>query len=257
MTYLVICTVAFVASGLTFFSGFGLGTLLLPAFALFFPVDQAVALTGVVHFLNGLFKLAIVGRRADRKTVVRFGAPAVAASFVGAGVLLWLSGTQPVYAYQVSGRTATVTPVKVVIGLLLVAFALIDVVPRWRDLSFGPRHMPLGGALSGFFGGLSGMQGALRSAFLARAGLSKEAFIGTGVVVGCLIDFARLGVYAAALSRVGASLDYALLTAAVLSAFTGAVLGNRYLKKLTMAGLQKIVAVMLFLVGMGLVAGLL
>ena len=34
MSYLVICSVALLASGLTFFSGFGLGTLLLPAFAL-------------------------------------------------------------------------------------------------------------------------------------------------------------------------------------------------------------------------------
>src|SRR5690606_23584171 len=36
MSYLVICTVALLASTLTFFSGFGLGKLLLPAFALFF-----------------------------------------------------------------------------------------------------------------------------------------------------------------------------------------------------------------------------
>ena len=41
----MICTVALLASALTFFSGFGLGTLLLPAFALFFPVEQAVALS--------------------------------------------------------------------------------------------------------------------------------------------------------------------------------------------------------------------
>jgi hypothetical protein len=65
VTYLVVCSVALLASGLTFFSGFGLGTLLLPAFALFFPVEQAVALTAVVHFLNGLFKLGLVGRHAD------------------------------------------------------------------------------------------------------------------------------------------------------------------------------------------------
>ena len=42
LSYLVICIVAFMASGLTFFSGFGLGTLLLPAFALFFPLEQAI-----------------------------------------------------------------------------------------------------------------------------------------------------------------------------------------------------------------------
>ena len=59
MSYLIICTVALLASALTFFSGFDLGTLLLPAFALFFPIEQAVALTAVVHFLNSLFKLAL------------------------------------------------------------------------------------------------------------------------------------------------------------------------------------------------------
>jgi uncharacterized protein len=65
MTYLVVIVAAFVASGLTFFSGFGLGTLLLPAFAFFFPAEQAVALTAVVHLLNGLFKLGLVARHAD------------------------------------------------------------------------------------------------------------------------------------------------------------------------------------------------
>jgi hypothetical protein len=39
------------------------------------------------------------------------------------------------------------------------------------------------------------MQRALRSAFLIRAGLSKEAFIATGVVVAAIIDVTRLGVY--------------------------------------------------------------
>ena len=83
MTYLVVCSVAFVASGLTLFSGFGLGTLLLPAFALCFPVEQAVALTAVVHFLNNLFKLALVGRHADRRAVLWFGVPAIGAALVG------------------------------------------------------------------------------------------------------------------------------------------------------------------------------
>ncbi|MEM6640395.1 MAG: sulfite exporter TauE/SafE family protein, partial [Pseudomonadota bacterium] len=41
MDYLLVCTVALVASALTFFSGFGLGTLLVPAFALFFPAPLA------------------------------------------------------------------------------------------------------------------------------------------------------------------------------------------------------------------------
>jgi uncharacterized protein len=257
MTYLVVCSVALVASGLTFFSGFGLGTLLLPAFALFFPVEQAVALTAVVHFLNSLFKLALVGKHADRRVVLRFGLPAILAALVGAWVLLQLVDLPTVTTYTMGGREFRVTPVKLAIGLLLAGFALFELLPRTRDLTFPPRYLPLGGVLSGFFGGLSGMQGALRSAFLIRAGLSKEAFIATGVVVACLIDFTRLGVYVPNLLATRGNLDYRLLAAAVLAAFAGAWLGNRYLKKLTMRGVRVIVAAMLLLVALGLASGVL
>ena len=57
MEYLVIAVAALVVSMMTFFSGFGLGTLLLPVFALFFPVEIAVATTALVHLANNLFKL--------------------------------------------------------------------------------------------------------------------------------------------------------------------------------------------------------
>ena len=257
MTYLIICTVALLASALTFFSGFGLGTLLLPTFALFFPIEQAVSLTAVVHFLNSLFKLALTGRYADRNVAVRFGLPAIAMSFLGAWVLVWLAGIAPMFSYTAFGGLVLVTPVKLVVGLLLLLFASLEFLPRFRNLSFGARYMPLGGLLSGFFGGLSGMQGALRSAFLSRAGLTKEAFIATGVVIACLIDFSRLAIYSTALARESARFDYGLLAAAVLAAFSGAALGNSYLKKVTMPGIQRIVAVMLFLVALGLVSGLL
>ena len=257
MSYLVVLAVAFVASGLTFFSGFGLGTLLLPAFALFFPVERAVALTAVVHFVNGLFKLALVARHADLQIVLRFGVPALLASLAGAWLLLWLSDIGPLFDYSLFGRTASVTPVKLVVGLLLFVFGLADLVPRLREVSFGRGYLPLGGALSGFFGGLSGMQGALRSAFLARADLSKEAFIATGVAVACLIDVSRLGVYSRSLGREGAHLDYWLLVGAVLAAFAGSVLGNRFLKTMTMRGVRLIVAGMLLFIAIGLAAGVL
>ena len=257
LTYAVICGVALLASGLTFFSGFGLGTLLLPAFALFVPVDRAIALTAIVHFLNGLFKLVLVGRQADRRVVIRFGLPAIATAFVGAGMLLWLTGLGVLFDYTLFGRRFEVTPVKLVVGVLLLVFGLVEVLPRFRNMEFDPRYLPLGGAISGFFGGLSGMQGALRSAFLVRAGLSKEAFIGTGVVVACLVDVSRLALYSGSIFGGAANLDYGLLTAAVLAAFMGAFLGNRYLKKMTMRGIQWVVAVMLFAVAIGLATGLL
>lgn len=65
--YIVICLFALLSSGLTFFSGFGLGTLLVPVFAIFFPIELAIALTAIVHFLNNIFKLTQIGKNASRQ----------------------------------------------------------------------------------------------------------------------------------------------------------------------------------------------
>gem|GEM_PF-6365247 len=54
MDYLVVALCAFLASGLTLYSGFGLGTLLLPVFAFFFPVEVAVGATVLVHGANNI-----------------------------------------------------------------------------------------------------------------------------------------------------------------------------------------------------------
>ena len=50
--HLAVALAALFAAGLTLYSGFGLGTLLLPVFALFYPVEVAVAATAMVHGAN-------------------------------------------------------------------------------------------------------------------------------------------------------------------------------------------------------------
>ena len=112
MEILIIVIAAFVTAILTFFSGFGLGTILTPVFMLFFPVDLAIALTGVVHFFNNIFKIILVGRSADRAVLIRFGIPAVIAAFIGAWVLLHIPDSQPLFDYTLFGKTFEVYPVK-------------------------------------------------------------------------------------------------------------------------------------------------
>lgn len=255
MATLIICLTAFFAAILTFFSGFGLGTILTPVFMVFFPVELAIALTGVVHFCNNLFKLVLVGRRADWSVLVRFGLPAVVAAFAGAWVLLHIPDARPLFTYQWLGRTFEVYPVKFTISLLLLFFAIIDLIPFFNRLKFGKELLPLGGLLSGFFGGLSGNQGALRSAFLIRAGLSKEVFIGTAVVVSTFVDFTRLGVYATRVLDTGLMDNLGIVACATGSAIAGAYLGLRLLKKVTLRFLQVTVAIMLIGLSMALGAG--
>ena len=256
MHYFVICLCAFLASGLTLFSGFGLGTLLLPVMALFFPIDSAIALTAVVHCLNNLFKFALLGRHADKATVLRFGLPAILAAILGARLLLWLSHLQPLLAYQFLGLHLQVMPVKLVVACLMVFFALFELLPRFAAISVEKKFLPLGGLLSGFFGGLSGHQGALRSVFLLKAGLSKETFIATGVVISLLVDLPRIAVYSANLTMFQSSGNLPLLAAAVLAAFSGAFVGNRLLRKVTLRGIQILVALMLLGISAALALGL-
>ena len=238
MEIVIICLVAFFTAVLTFFSGFGLGTILAPVFALFFPIDIAIALTGVVHFSNNLFKIALVGKNTDKAVLLRFGIPAIFASFAGAWLLLKITVLPTLLQYELWGRALEVTPVKLIIALLLIVFSLLEISPSFQKVQFGKDKLVWGGILSGFFGGLSGIQGAIRSAFLIKSGLSKEAYIATGVVIACLVDFTRLSVYASRFTSANLHENLTLLISATLAALAGAYFGKRLLKKVTLRSRQ-------------------
>jgi len=173
MEYFVIAFTAVFASGLTLFSGFGLGTMLLPVFALFFPVEVAIGMTAVVHFLNNIFKLVILGRYTDKQVTLKFGLPAIISAVLGALLLVWFSDLEQLYSYQLAGRVYVIQPVQFIIGFLILGFVFIESLPRFKNLAIDKKYLPLGGIASGFFGGLSGHQGALRSMFLLKAGLKS------------------------------------------------------------------------------------
>ena len=260
MDYLIVCLAALIVSALTLFSGFGLGTLLMPVFAIFFPVHIAIAATAVVHLVSNLFKVALVGNNADWGIVLRFGVPAMVTAFLGASLLGIFASMPAIASYSIGEEFYDLTVVKLVIGVLIMIFALFDLIPRLAEISFDKRYLVLGGALSGFFGGLSGNQGALRSAFLLKTGLSKEVFIGSGVVCAVITDFARLSVYGVAFYHSWPSeLDTGiggLVIVASLAAFLGTFIGSRLIKKITMRVIRLIVGVMMLGLGMGIATGL-
>jgi uncharacterized membrane protein YfcA len=257
MEYLLVSLVTLFGAALTLFSGFGLGTLLMPVFALFFPVELAIAMTAIVHFSNNLIKLGFYFRQVNLNIVFRFGIPSVIAAFAGAWLLDLLTEIKPLTSYEFGSQYFEITPVKLTIAFLLVIFSLMELIPRLSGMQFERKYMPVGGFLSGFFGGLSGNQGALRTAFLIRAGLSKEVFIGTGVVIACLVDITRLSIYSRTLFHQPDTAQIILLAVAVCSAFTGVYFGNKLVKKITVKTLQTIVAGMLLIFAGLLGAGIL
>jgi uncharacterized protein len=154
---------------------------------------------------------------------MEFGLPAIAAAFMGAALLTYLGELNPIYEYQAFGSTRQVSVLKLVIGLLIVSFVILELSPTFSKAVLDPKWPPLGGAISGFFSGLSGHQGAFRSMFLIKAGLEKEAFVATGVALAVLVDIARMVIYGADISTHDRAIDWPLVTA----------VGAKMLKKVT------------------------
>jgi uncharacterized membrane protein YfcA len=260
--YVVLCLAALAVSGLTLFSGFGLGTLLMPVFAVFFPIEIAIAMTAIVHLANNLFKLALLWRQADFQIAIRFIIPGAIMAIIGAVILTKISALPVLTSYTIGSRVFEVATIKLVVGGLIFLFALLELVPSLEArIKFDRKYLPLGGALSGFFGGISGHQGALRSAILIKCGLEKEAFIATGVVCAVIVDFSRLIVYGAVFFARHFDLiveagGFSLIGVVTLAAFIGAFTGKRLMKKVTLRAVQLIVGISLLVLSIGLVTGL-
>jgi uncharacterized membrane protein YfcA len=232
---------------------------LLPAFALFFPAPAAVAATAVVHLLNNLFKASLLAAKADWGVVLRFGLPAAPAAVLGAWLLTRLGETGAVFAWDAFGHRFGPTAAGLAIGAVMIVLGVLELMPWFQRLAAPPSLAPLGGALTGFIGGLSGQQGALRSMFLLRLKLEPAVFIATGVMLAVVVDLSRIPAYLAAFA--GGDLDFdrrglALIGVGTLAAVAGAWIGVRVLKKATIGAVRALVAAMMLGIGGALAAGL-
>lgn len=255
MDIVVVSIAALFASALTLFSGFGLGTLLMPVVAIFFPVEIAIAMTAMVHLANNVFKVALLGKEASRSVLLSFGIPAVVFAFLGALVLGWLSGVPSLLEYAAFGNQLQVSPVKLVIGILILAFVILELSPGFSSMATDKKYLPYGGVISGFFGGLSGHQGAFRSMFLLKAGLNKKEFVATGVVLAVMVDMSRMLIYSWEMAEQHRSVEWPLVIAASVSAFVGAYFSSRLLRQITIRFIQTVVSVLLVVVSLGLISG--
>ena len=256
MEYAFILLVALVGSGLSFFSGFGFGTLLLPVMALFFDLQTAVFATAIVHFLNNVFKLTLVGKHAHWKTVIQFGIPSAVGAFLGAEALNYLAHLQQPLHFEFWIIETDTTFLGVVMGFVLIFLAAMEYSNALVRVNKAPRILWLGGIFSGFFGGLSGQQGAIRSAFLMNHFEDKQVFIGTRAALAFIVDTVRIFTYAASFQLFLQHEIYLPMALALLGGISGALIGNKFLKKTSIEWIRKTVMVFLFVMGTLIIAGL-
>jgi len=255
MEITILILVSFGASWLTFFCGFGLGTMLSPVFYMLFgDLELAIAATTAVHFLNNVFKFVLMKKSINWEIAIPFGLAAIPTAFLGAYLLTHFDDFE-VFSYSLFNHNQKIMAMNLTFGVILSGFALIELIPSW-SLAFSKQKLWIGGAISGFFGGLSGHQGALRTAFLIKYKLEKNVFIATGIVVALTVDVVRSSVYFSDLSKV-AHINWFFVGISLSAALFGAISGRYFLQKIKLNTLNLIVSIGMLVFGLTLAMGFL
>lgn len=182
---IAVVVVAIVAGAVAALSGFGIGSLLTPLLATAVGIKVAVAAVSIPHLITTCVRLWGLRKHVNRGVLLHFGILSAVGGLLGA--LLQWKANSPILS--------------VVFGCLLL-FAGISGLAGWSErMHFGPKAAWLAGALSGFFGGIVGNQGGIRSAALMGFQLSKESLVATATATGVIVDTARMPVYLATQSR--------------------------------------------------------
>jgi uncharacterized membrane protein YfcA len=179
MFSLLVLVVAVLAGGVAGISGFGIGSLLTPVLAVRFGTKLAVAIVSVPHLVATAARFLKLREHLDRRVFLNFGTLSAIGGLLGA--LLNAHANSPALT--------------VVFGCLLI-FAGSSGLSGWADrMRFERGTAWAAGALSGFFGGLVGNQGGIRSAALLGFNIRKEAVVATATAIALIVDGARMPVY--------------------------------------------------------------
>ena len=217
--------------------GFGIGSLMTPLLAIRFGTTTAVALVTLPHAVATAVRCWRLRAHVDRRVLLRFGL----LSAIGA-----LSGA---LTYTRLGTGALTR----VLGGLLILTAVAQLTgwaSRWQPHGFA---VALFGFGSGFFGGVAGNQGGLRSAALTAFGLSPLGFVATATATGLLVDAARTPVYVWHSGSVLLTLWVPILVATA-GVLVGTVVGERVLMGLSPRRFGQTVGVAIGALGMWLLA---
>ena len=213
-------------------AGFGIGSLLTPAIAASAGAKLAVAAVSIPHAIGTSIRFLRFRRDVDWTIVRSFGFTSAAGGVTGALLNTW----------------TTSRAIEIVFGALLVlagASQVTGFAKRWRlrgALAW------LGGALSGFFGGLVGNQGGIRTAAMLGFDVDKRRFVATTTAVALLIDVARVPIFIAFERRELMAL-LPIISIATVGVVTGTLFGEKLLARVPERQFRTVVGTLLVLLG--------
>ena len=204
----------FFAAALTVPAGFGLATMITPVVFLWLEPHEAVAVVGIVHGSHNAWKLKVLRQSVDYEAVKRYGWAMVVGALIGAAL----------------NTAVEADPLLLIVGIALVMLPLLSISEKWTNYRLPETEDRIGGFGSGFFGGLTGHQGALRAMFLQKRLPDKSEYAATAAVLALVVDVTRVPVYVALEGWQILDAGW-LILGLVLAAVLGVQLGKRWLKK--------------------------
>lgn len=232
LQYMILILVTLGTSVITLFTGFGVGTIMMPVMALFFDVKVAIFLAAIVHIFNNMSRLALYRSEINWRIIQRFGMISIIGAFIGSYAQIYLDSAW----------------LKVGVGLFLTIYSFFSLLPTKIKWELPNSIDYIGGFLSGLVGGLIGNQGAIRSLYLLKYGLQKEELIVSSALIAVIIDSTRIPVYAYTNFHYLQE-NIVLLSFIVLAAIFGTVVGSKILPKVSNDLFKKIILVGVFLLG--------
>lgn len=201
------------AAALTVPAGFGLSTIMTPIVLLMMPPHEAVAVVGIVHGMHNAAKYISLREYVDIDAVKHYGIWLVIGAIIGA----------------ILNNSVPQKPLLLIIGIFLIILPLLTISEKWTNYKIPEANDRIGGFGSGFMGGLSGHQGALRAMFLTRRLKDKMNYAATASVLALCVDVTRVPVYF--FFRHENMVEYFELTIIlVLAALIGVNIGKKWLK---------------------------
>ncbi len=233
LIYLALLT--FVASLIGTVTGFGISTLMIPILVIFLPPVETIFFVAIIHWFGDLWKVLLFGQGFHWKLIILFGLIGLAASYVGAAVSL---GTDHLLLLRI-------------LGVFLVVDAVFMIYKPRLEVRADNSHALLGGALSGFFAGMFGMGGPIRSAFLSLFALPKAVHLATIGAIGLMVDSTRIITYWRGGVVLPETLWWALLVL-IPASFLGAELAKGIVDQIPQKKFRLVIAVFLLLIGLKL-----
>jgi len=236
MEVFYIALLTLIAAAIGTVTGFGTSTLMIPVLVIFFPPVEAIFLVAIIHWFGNIWKVALFRSGFNMRLLVLFGVVGLVTSYLGAYISL---GANEEILLRV-------------LGVFLAGYALFVAFQSKFKIPAENAMAIFGGGLSGFFAGMFGVGGAIRSAFLSAFDLPKAVFIATAGAIGLLVDSTRIITYFTGGATLSRELWYGLILFIPIS-FLGAQIAKKVVDRIPQNTFRIVIAVFLLAIGIKLI----